>query len=222
MSAEQALYGLVGAGGHGREVMPLVRAQLASLLSSGAARIVFVVENDVGGRNVNGIPLIGLDQFLDSGSPKFFNVAIAASDVRKRIALKCAAFGAQPFSIIASTAIVHDDVEIGPGAILCPFSIIQSNSRIGSYFHANSYSSIAHDSIVGDYVTLGPRATCNGRSRIGNHAYIGSGAVIREGTPECAMVIGEGAIVGMGAIVTKPVAAGTTVIGNPARLLEKQ
>jgi acetyltransferase-like isoleucine patch superfamily enzyme len=36
------------------------------------------------------------------------------------------------------------------------------------------------------------------------------------------MVIGEGAIVGMGAIVTKPVAAGTTVIGNPARLLEKQ
>ncbi|MCA3425458.1 MAG: acetyltransferase, partial [Roseomonas sp.] len=165
--------------------------------------------------------VMGLDEFLDSRSPKFFNVAIAAGDARQRIALNCEACGAQPFSIIAATAIIHDDVEIGPGAILCPFAIVQSNSRIGRYFHANSYSSIAHDCVVGDYVTLGPRATCNGRGRIGNHAYIGSGAVIREGTPERAMVIGDRAIVGMGAIVTKPVAAGSTVIGNPARLLEK-
>jgi acetyltransferase-like isoleucine patch superfamily enzyme len=83
------------------------------------------------------------------------NIAIAASDVRQRIALECEAGGAQPFSIIASTVIIHDDVEIGPGAGLRPFVIWQSNSSIGTYFHAYSYSSVAHDCIVGDDVTLG-------------------------------------------------------------------
>ncbi|WP_256346550.1 hypothetical protein [Pseudomonas tolaasii] len=42
-----AVYGIVGAGGYGREVMPLARAQLKDALSSGAAKLYFVVEGDV-------------------------------------------------------------------------------------------------------------------------------------------------------------------------------
>lgn len=34
------------------------------------------------------------------------------------------------------------------------------------------------------------------------------------------LVIGKGAVVGMGALVTKSVAPGTTVVGNPARVME--
>jgi len=43
--------------------------------------------------------------------------------------------------------------------------------------------------------------------------------MIRQGTPERPIVIGEGAIVGMGAVVTKSVAPYTTVFGNPAKPL---
>ncbi|MBM3523643.1 MAG: acetyltransferase, partial [Alphaproteobacteria bacterium] len=56
---------------------------------------------------------------------------------------------------------------------------------------------------------------------IEDHAYIGSNAVLLQGKPGAPLVIGRGAIVGMGAVVTRNVAPGTTVVGNPARLQAK-
>ncbi len=47
-------------------------------------------------------------------------------------------------------------------------------------------------------------------------ASIGSGAIILGGVR-----IGSGAIVGAGAVVTKDVEPGSTVVGNPARLLDR-
>ena len=48
--------------------------------------------------------------------------------------------------------------------------------------------------------------------RIGHNVWIGSGAQILPG-----VTIGDDAIVGAGSIVTRDVAAGATVMGNPAR-----
>ena len=76
---------------------------------------------------------------------------------------------------------------------------------------------MAHDSVVGDFVTFAPRVACNGRSLIEDHAYIGTGAVMREGKAGVPLTIGVGAVVGMGAVVTRNVAPGTTVVGAPAR-----
>ena len=63
---------------------------------------------------------------------------------------------------------------------------------------------------------------CNGNIVIEDFAYIGSGAVIRQGKPGAPLVIGRGATVGMGAVVTRNVPAGAIVVGNPARLLKKE
>ena len=51
-------------------------------------------------------------------------------------------------------------------------------------------------------------------TRIGDGASIGSGATILGG-----ITVGDGAIVGAGAVVTKDVAPGEVVAGNPARQL---
>ena len=86
-----------------------------------------------------------------------------------------------------------DDVQIGVGAILCPFVTLTSNIRIGQHFHANLYSYVEHDCIIGDYVTFAPAVKCNGNIVIEDHAYIGTGAIIKQGKPGQPLVIGRGA-----------------------------
>jgi acyl-[acyl carrier protein]--UDP-N-acetylglucosamine O-acyltransferase len=94
--------------------------------------------------------------------------------------------------------------------------MVTSNAKIGRFFHCNIYSYIAHDCEIGDFVTFAPRVNCNGAVIVEDYAYIGTGAIIRQGTSSRPIVIGKGAVVGMGAVVNKSVPPYTTVIGNPA------
>ncbi|MFZ3388760.1 hypothetical protein [Buttiauxella gaviniae] len=125
--------------------------------------------------------------------------------------------GAIPLLIKHSNVLVFDSVVIHDSAILSLFTCISSDTTIGKFFHANVFSFVAHDCSVGDFVTFGPGVKCNGNVMIKNHAYIGAGAVIKQGSRQNPIIIGEKAVVGMGAIVTKSISAGTVVIGNPAR-----
>jgi sugar O-acyltransferase (sialic acid O-acetyltransferase NeuD family) len=114
-----------------------------------------------------------------------------------------------------------DDVTVGEGSILCPFVTLTSNIRIGRHFQANLYSYVEHDCVIGDFVTFAPGVKCNGNVVIEDHAYIGAGAILRQGVPGRPLVIGRGATVGMGAVVTRDVPPATTVVGNPARPMQK-
>lgn len=214
-------YGIIGAGGYGREVIPLARASLSASLASGDAELFFVVEGEGSAETVNGFPVVSMDAFLALSGERYFSIAIGASDVRERIAQLCEDQGAMPFSVIAQNVVILDANEIGEGAVLSPFVTVTSNAKIGKHFHANLYSYVAHDCVVGDFVTFAPGVKCNGNVVIEDHAYIGTGAVIKQGTSKRPLTIGRGAIVGMGAVVTKSVAPGDTVIGNPARPLRE-
>ena len=211
--------GIYGASGFGREIMPLAKAQYHSLFPD--VRFVFV---DDGSEldSLNGYPILTYPELLAlDAKNKFVVLAIANSNIREKLLARCEENDISILSITAANAVVLDAVDIDEGAILCHFTQLTSNIRIGKQFHANISSYVAHDCVIGDYVTFAPGVRCNGNIHIHDHAYIGTGAIIKQGTPDKPLVIGRGAVVGMGAVVTKDVPAGFTVVGNPAKPLIK-
>ena len=214
------LYGIYGASGCGRSIMPVARRQLM-VQGIDPGRLVFIDDASTE-RSINGHPISSYGDFLkESASDRFVAIAIADSEVRERLALKFSADQISAWTVRADNIVVMDKVEIGDGALLSPFVTITSNIRIGRYFHGNLYSYVEHDCRIGDFVTFAPGVKCNGNVVIEDHAYIGAGAILRQGEPGSPLRIGRGAVVGMGAIVTRDVAAGATVVGNPARPLTK-
>ena len=215
------VYAIYGASGCGRSLMPVARQQLQRLSIS--AEIYFIDDSLQEQQIVNGHTALNYQSFKNlNAAQKFVLIAIANSQIREKLANQLFIDGIQLWTVQADNVVMMDNIEIDEGAALSPFVSITSNIKIGKCFHANLYSYVEHDCVIGDYVTFAPGVKCNGNIHIEDHAYIGTGAVIKQGTPDKPLVIGKGAVVGMGAVVTKSVPAGVTVVGNPARILEKK
>ncbi len=127
---------------------------------------------------------------------------------------------------------------IDSGTRIGAFVEIQKGAFIGKCCKISSHSFICEGVTIEDNVFIGhnvtfindrfPRATNPDGSLQGasdwaleptmvrTGASIGSGSTIL-----CGITIGENAIVGAGSVVTKNVAAGVIVAGNPAKVLRK-
>lgn len=203
---------IYGPGGFGRELASFARRD---------RNVVFV--SDAGheiGRSINEIPVLSLDG-LSSVEDVEIVIAVADAAIRRKLAQKCEDRGFRFGELTARSHERGDQVAIAPGAVFCGFTSVTADARIGVHFHANIYSYVAHDCTVGDFVTLAPGACINGNIIIEDDVYIGTGAILKQGTSDKPLRIGKGAIIGMGAVVTKDIPPGMVVVGNPARPLER-
>ncbi len=215
-------YGIYGASGFGKEVLPLVRNYLHSSNIT-IEDLVFIDDALEKNPYLNKHKVLSFDAFLDMDVDEYYVViAIADSKIREKLTEKCIKHGIIILDIKADNVVQLDEVLIAEGSILCPFVTLTSNIQIGKSFHANIYSYVAHDCIIGDYVTFAPSVKCNGNVLIEDHVYVGTGAIIKQGKPNKPLIIGKGAVIGAGAFVTKDVPAGITVIGSPAVKLSRE
>lgn len=212
------LLGIYGAGGFGREVADIAKDSLHAAYGTSAE--LYFIDDVVRERQINGVPVLQFEEFVRlPATRKLFNVAIGDSRSRAALVNKCLAAGMEPYSIVAAVTSLSKHSEIREGAILCPFSTVTANSKIGRYFHANLYSYVAHDCEIGDFVTFAPAAKCNGWVVIQDSVFVGTGAILSPGSKGTPLIIGRGARIGAGAVVLRNVPPGVTVIGNPARAL---
>jgi sugar O-acyltransferase (sialic acid O-acetyltransferase NeuD family) len=214
----ESLIGVFGSGGFGREVMPLVNERGTSLsLAQASVRTVFVVDEATCAVEVNGYQQMSFDDFcLSQSQSKAIVISVGDGKLRKAIYKRVADRGIPLLSVKAANSVQLQSVQIGEGSILCPYTTLTSNVKIGKCFHANLYSYVAHDCIIGDFVTFAPGVKCNGNIVIEDDVYVGTGAIIKQGKKERPIVIGRGSKIEAGAYVTRSVDPGVTVFGNPA------
>ena len=212
----KTVYGIYGASGFGKEIMPLIRNKIKD------GDYLCFIDDSPNAETLNGVDILTYFDFLQLDfNNKYVSIAVADSSVRELISQRLKESNVSILDIKAENVMIYDKVSIDPGSILCAFTTLTSNIKIGKFFHANLYSYVAHDCLIGDFVTFAPGVKCNGNVVIEDYAYIGTGAIIKQGSAIRPLTIGEGAVVGMGAVVTKNVPPGVTVIGNPAAILTK-
>jgi sugar O-acyltransferase (sialic acid O-acetyltransferase NeuD family) len=208
---------IFAAGGFAREVAWLAEC-------TGEWRVTAFVDDNpaLHGQVLNGIPVISPVQALQHHAGSAFVVAIGAPAVRARVAARLLAQGFAPATLVDPGVRLSRFVEVGEGTVICAASTLTTNIRLGRQVQINLDCTVGHDVVMHDYATLAPGAHVSGWVVLEEGAYVGTGAVIINGTADAPLIIGAGSVVGAGACVTRSLPAGITAVGIPARPLERK
>lgn len=218
MSSRQiAIY---GGGGFAREVAWLVQACNAQ---ADVYKVVcFIDDNEAAhGSLLNAFPVMGLEEACSRFPDARVVGGIGSPKTRQHMMDKAVAAGFGFETIVHPRVERSHWIEIGIGTVICAGNILTTNITLGEHVQINLDCTIGHDVIMGDYTTLAPGVHVSGCVHFGPRVYVGTGAVIINGTQENPIVIGHDVTIGAGACVTKSVPANVTVVGVPARVIEK-
>lgn len=210
MSATAPAVVILGAGGHARVVLSLLRAlgrDVAGCIAPSSPDASWPAD----------LPWLGDDAILARLDPAITELANgigSTGDPARRIAAynsACAAGFRFPV-LVHPGAIVDATALPGPGTQVMAGAILQTGVRTGRNVIVNTGAVIDHDCDIGDHVHLAPGTRLSGSVTVGAGAHLGTGAVAIQN-----LRIGAGALVAAGAVVLEDVPPGARVAGTPAR-----
>lgn len=205
---------IVGAGGHARTVMSILRCYPEIEVNCFVDK-----ESRFEGETISGIPVEDfsiLPDILPKGVDSAI-IAIGDNFRRERYFAQLRDMGFKMINAIHPSATIDNNTTIGKGvviaagAIVCPFVDVGDNTII------NTGSIVEHEVRLGENVHVGPGVNIAGRVTIGRNSFIGLGSNIKD-----YISIGENVIVGAGSVVLEDIADNIIVAGVPARAIKQR
>ena len=193
--------------------------EIIELCEDIGVEIVGIIDNSLAGEYL-GYPILGNDNDAEQIYKKYKDVPVAITPdlpvIRERLFQHYSAKGFGFQTLISGSAKISKSSTIGRGTIIQSGVNISSFCEIGDFVKLNVNANIMHDTIVGNFSTVAPNALLLGRVKVDEFCYIGANATILPN-----IVISRASTVGAGAVVTKDTNENQTVIGIPAKQLNK-
>lgn len=204
---------IVGGGGHAKVV--------ASVLKKNTNYdVVGFFDDNTEKTSLLGIPKAGPVSPVNKNTPKSYITLgighVGNTTQREKITSDYETTEHTIENVIASSAIINEDVTLGKGIVIFDGAIIQPGVTIGDYSIINTKASVDHDCIIGKHVHIAPGATLSGNVTVGDGVLVGVGASVIQG-----VTIAKGCIVGAGAVVISDCNREDGVyVGSPAQLIK--
>lgn len=207
---------IIGAGGHSKVLLDILQDREEDIL--GLTEANDTRQND----RILDIPIIGQDQVIFQFDPEFLFLVNGIGKIdrgmhRQELFLYFKRYGYQFTQVIHHSAVVSSHVQLSEGIQVMAGAVIQAGSIIGENSIINTRAALDHDVYIGAHVHIAPGAIISGGVKVGDGTLIGAGATIIQG-----IKIGSNSIVAAGSVVVKDVADGVTVMGVPAKVVDKR
>lgn len=202
---------IIGGGGHAHVVGDAI---LAAADAGAGCEVAGYLDDDPrkAGMELPGGRVLGAIRDRIRVSHDAVVVAIGDADVREQVFLALRE-GGERFAIVRHpSSVIARGVEVGAGTMVMAGVVVNTGSRVGENVILNTSCSVDHHGEIGDHTHLGPGARLGGEVRIGASVLVGLGALV---LPQ--REVGARSVVGAGSVVTRDVAPGSVVMGNPAR-----
>ncbi|WP_284242023.1 acetyltransferase [Paenibacillus glycanilyticus] len=197
---------IIGAGGHAKVIVDI-------LLHDPHVELVGCIGHDPNA-NVLGLRVLGGDELLPellAQGVRHAFVAIGNNARRHALCKQAEALGFELINAVSPRAYLATGVTLCQGVAVMPGSIIQPDTRIGSYSIINTGATVDHDGNIGTACHIAPGCHLSGNVTVGDESFLGTGVSVIDG-----MHIGEGCMIGAGAAVIRPIPSYSLAVGVPA------
>lgn len=206
---------IIGAGGHGKVVLDILRA-------SAAYKPVAFLDADpaLANTSISNLPVLGQINLLPKlrQQQKLKHAIVAIGDNRSRQSY-IKNLRDHDFTLINAlhpTAHVSPSAKLGSGIVVCPTAVVGTEASLADGVIVNTGAIVDHECIIEECVHLAPGSLLAGRVRVEQGAFVGLGAKVIQ-----CLTVGQWSTLGAGATIIRDVPPNTTVIGTPARTLQK-
>lgn len=206
---------LVAAGGLAREVLA-VEEQL------GRYDDVALVDDEPTrwGTTVDGATVIGPVELAAEPGDHEIVVCAGSGLARRRIVARLGAMGVRPSRyarVIHPSVALPSRCEIGAGSILLAGVVLTTAVYLHRHVVVMPNVTLTHDDVVHDYATLCAGASLGGGVSVGEAAYVGMNASVRQ-----QLHLGAESTLGMGAVLLRDLPPGETWAGIPATTIQER